>query len=118
MLKSKAEGLGLTPAQQEVYASSFMIAHDELRAGQLNPFEASQSQISADRNLKMEYAERDSEGNVMLDENNNPVLSKENEKLTDAIISNIRQASEAGDVDGSYMNRVVAYNIANDKKDF
>jgi conjugal transfer mating pair stabilization protein TraG len=90
---------GLTEPQAAVYAESYDIDTDRM--------------AQAVNNLKMEYAERDSDGNVMMDKEGNPVLSERNAQVTDKLVDILQNSTDAGDRSGSYLTAVRGYNIVN-----
>lgn len=89
----------LTPAQAAVFAESFDTDKDRMD--------------QAINGLKMEYAERNPDGSVMMDANGRPVLSEANEQFTDRLVNVLQNATKAGDRAGSYLTAVRGYNIAN-----
>ena len=93
---------GLNDGQAAIFGQSFMTNNNKMQ------------QLVTD--LKMNYAERDENGKVKLDNNNQPILSKENEEFTNKLVESIQASSGAGDRAGSYLNDVRGYNIA--RKEF
>ncbi|EFB1672052.1 conjugal transfer protein TraG N-terminal domain-containing protein [Edwardsiella tarda] len=89
---------GLTQAQSAVYAESF-----DTNEGRMS---------QAVQNLKMEYAERNPDGSVMM-QGGQPVLSQQNEEFTDKLVNVLQNSTGAGDRSGSYLTAVRGYNIAN-----
>lgn len=90
---------GLTASQAAVYAESFDTDQGRMTA--------------AIRNLKMEYAERDANGNIRVDQQGNPLLSKENEQFTSQLVNVLQNSSNAGERVGNYLIPIRDYNIAN-----
>lgn len=91
---------GLTPGQAAVYAESYDT--DDNRMNQ------------AIQSLKMEHAERNSDGSPMM-EGGKPVLSERNEQFTDKLVNVLQNSTDAGDRSGSYLTAVRGYNIANQR---
>ena len=98
MKNTAINSYGLDDKQAAIYAESFS-TDDDVMNGLV-------------RNLKMDYAERDENGKVKLDDNNQPILSKDNEDFTNKLVETIQASSVAGDRAGSYLNNVRGYNIA------
>lgn len=90
---------GLTAPQAAVYAESFDTNQERM--------------AHAVRNLKMEYAEKDANGNIRLDQQGNPFLSKENELFTNQLVNVLQNSSDAGERAGNYLIPIRDYNIAN-----
>jgi len=88
---------GLTPTQAAVYAESYDT--DKKRMDQ------------AVQNLKMGYAERNFDGSPMMQEGK-PVLSQQNERFTNKLVSLLQSSTNAGDRSGSYLTNINRYNIA------
>lgn len=89
---------GLTEKQAAIYAESF----------DTNPTRMSQAVSS----LKEDYAERDTEGNIIRNDQGQPVLSDYYEKFTDKMASQIVSATDAGDQTGAYLTGIRNYNTA------
>ncbi|EGQ9728113.1 conjugal transfer protein TraG [Vibrio cholerae] len=94
---------GLTNEQAAVYAESFDTNQDRMS--------------QAVNNLKMQYAETDANGSVMMNEDGSPVLSQQNQEFTDQLVNVLQNAGDAGDRSGSYLTAVRGYNIANQQFD-
>jgi conjugal transfer mating pair stabilization protein TraG len=91
---------GLTESQAAVYAESFDTNEERMN--------------QAVQNLKMEYAERNSDGSPMMQEGQ-PVLSQQNEEFTSKLVNILQNSTETGDRSGSYLTAVRGYNIANQR---
>lgn len=89
---------GLTEKQAAIYAESF----------DTNPTRMSQAVSS----LKEDYAERDTEGNIIRNDQGQPVLSDYYEKFTDKMASQIVSATDAGNQTGAYLTGIRNYNTA------
>lgn len=87
----------LTPAQANVFAESY----------DTDPQRMSQA---VDR-LKMDYVQRDEQGQPVLDKQGKPVLSKEDEAWTNDLAHNIQTSTQAGDRAGSYLTALRKYNM-------
>lgn len=89
---------GLTASQAAVYAESF---------------DTDQGRMAhAVRNLEVEYAEKDVNGKVILDNQGNPLLSAENKQFTNQLVNVLQNASTAGEISGSYLIPIKGFNIA------
>ncbi|NMV21583.1 hypothetical protein HKB23_04115, partial [Vibrio parahaemolyticus] len=86
-----------TNEQAAVYAESFDTNQDRMS--------------QAVNNLKMQYAETDANGSVMMNEDGSPVLSQQNQEFTDQLVNVLQNAGDAGDRSGSYLTAVRGYNI-------
>ncbi len=88
---------GLSEKQAAVYATTFDISNS--------------AQKQAVRDLKMDYAPRDSEGLPKLDSAGNPILSEENARFTDSLVGAIKKAAWTGKQAGSYLTPINQYNL-------
>ncbi|MFT8259125.1 MAG: conjugal transfer protein TraG N-terminal domain-containing protein (plasmid) [Candidatus Symbiodolus clandestinus] len=90
---------GLTTSQAAIYAESFDTDQERM--------------THAVQNLKMEYAEKDANGQVIFDRQGNPLLSKENEQFTNQLVNVLQNSADAGERVGSYLTPIRGYNLAN-----
>ena len=96
MSRYAQERYHLTPAQAGVFAESYDT--DSKRMTQ-----------AVDR-LKMDYVQRDEQGQPLMDKRGKPVLSKEDEIWTNDLAQGIQTSTEAGDRAGSYLTALRKYN--------
>ncbi|TFI47036.1 conjugal transfer protein TraG [Diaphorobacter sp. DS2] len=95
---TRARNMGLSPAQSNLFAAPFSL-------------NGSQVQAAADNVIK-EYAEKDANGNPMYDGSGQLMMTEDNRKLADAVVSRIMFASQAGDQAKPLLNHVIQMNAS------
>lgn len=84
--------LGLIPAQAQLYASPIGVDHRVMQ--------------DAKQNLLLQYAEKNSSGKAILDNNGQPVLTPERKKLAAAVISHVVRAGSTGNEGRGHLSYV------------
>lgn len=105
------EGLsrGLTAEQAAVYASAYDSA-GYMKLLDPNAAGNTPERLQAIDNLAAVYAERDDQGNILMD-NGRPVLSSENQEFVDQMVHSLTEASRAGStINASYLSAARHYN--------
>ena len=97
MSRYAQERYHLTPTQAGVFAESY----------DTNPQRMTQA---VDR-LKMDYVQRDEQGQPIMDTQGKPVLSKEDEAWTSDLAHSLQMSTQAGDRAGSYLVALRKYNM-------
>ena len=103
------DNYNLTPEQAAVYETQFSSNLADAAGVSFMDIGEEAKAIEA---LRLSYAERDQDGNVLYDDDGKPLLSEHNEQLTEAIVDQLQHAAYGGDHAGSYLTDISEYNLA------